>query len=77
MLSPNVLKSVLLVGLITMLLTLGLGLALRSGVVNLSTGQGMRRLVENVYQTVVLLVACLVGLVFIQQCIGLKTAIPW
>jgi hypothetical protein len=77
MLSPNLIKSILLVGLIASLLILGLGIALRSGTVNLSTGQGMRRLAENFYQTCLLVMVVMVGLAVIQQLVGLRMGMFW
>ena len=73
----NSIESILLIGLIAGLLILGLGITLRSGIVNLSTGQGIRRLAENFYQTFLLVTAFMVGLAVIQQLVGLRMGAFW
>jgi hypothetical protein len=63
-------RSVLVLGPIIALLTIGSYLTLQSGVVRLSSGQGARRLVGNLSQMVVLLTGCLFGLALIQMLVG-------
>jgi hypothetical protein len=77
MVSLDRVEGFLLIGLIGSLLGLGLGITLRSGVVNLSTGQGMRRLAENFYQTFLLVMALMVGLAVIQELVGLRMGVVW
>ncbi|HEX8202584.1 MAG TPA: hypothetical protein VF590_19050 [Isosphaeraceae bacterium] len=52
------------------LLALGLLIALRSGVESPSSGFGLRQLAANLSQTLLLMVACLVGLALLQQLVG-------
>jgi hypothetical protein len=66
------LEAFLLLAPIIGLLGLGIGLTLRSGVVSLSSGQGMRRLAENLYQTLLMMGLCLILLALIQQFVGLR-----
>ena len=70
-------EGLVIVGIIGSLLTLGLGLSLKSGVVTVTTGNGFRRLVENLYQTIVILMLCLVGLVVIHRYAGLGMPKLW
>jgi hypothetical protein len=71
------LEGILILGPIIALLGLGLGLTLRSGVVTLNNGQGIRRFGENLFQTLLLLGACLVVMALIQQFVGLRFGILW
>jgi hypothetical protein len=64
------LKEICTIGSIVGLWTIGLFLALRSGVVSLATGQGVRRLYENVSRAVLVICGCLVALALIQRAIG-------
>jgi len=75
--SWNHVEAVLILGPIVGLLALGIGLALRSGVVNVSTGQGMRRLASNLSHTVLIIGACLVVLILIQQLAGIRMRLFW
>jgi uncharacterized membrane protein (Fun14 family) len=71
------LRAILIAGPIIGLLTLGLWLSLRSGVVSLSTGQGQRQLMENLSQMIMLLAVYLVGLILIQQIVGFRIGSMW
>ena len=55
---------------IVALLALGLVITLRSGVSSPASCHGRRQIAVNLSQTVLLLVACLVGLAALQQLVG-------
>jgi hypothetical protein len=69
------LEAYLLLIPIIALFGLGLVLTLRSGVVNVTSGTGMRRVVANLYQTALVVGACLIGLAVIQQMVGLHVGL--
>jgi hypothetical protein len=69
------LEGMLILGPIIAMLALGMVLTLRSGVVSLSTGQGMRRVVENLFQTLLILGVFLVIMALIQQLVGMRLGI--
>jgi hypothetical protein len=71
------LECFLILGPILLLFALGLVLTLRSGVADLSTGQGMRRMVGNLYHTLLMVGGCLIGLALIQQMVGLHIGLVW
>jgi hypothetical protein len=71
------LESALILGPIIALFVLGLYLTLRSGVVSLSDGGGLRRVAENLCQTLLMLTGGLIGLAIIQQMVGMHLALLW
>ena len=71
------LQAILTLGPIVGLLVLGFGLTLRSGVVGAGAGQGMRRLVGNLSQTLILTTGCLIGLALVQQFVGFRSGLIW
>jgi hypothetical protein len=75
--SRNQFEALLILGPIIGLLTLGMGLTLRSGVVSVSTGQGMRRFAANLSQTILIIFASLILLVVIQQIAGIRMNVVW
>lgn len=75
MLGSDLLRLVFVLGPIAALLTLGLGLTVRSGVVGLSTGQGWRRAAGNLSQTILLVAGSLLGLLVLQQFVGFKLGV--
>lgn len=73
----GVLRIVFILGPIIGLFVLGSGLALRSGVMSLSTGQGLRQLMENLSQMIVLVGVYLIVLVVIQEMVGFRLGAIW
>ncbi len=71
------LKAVCVLGPIVFLLALGVWLTLRSGVVSVSHGQGFRQMAANMTQTFLMVLICLIAMLFIQQLIGYRFALPW
>jgi hypothetical protein len=71
------LKAVLIAAPILLLLSLGLTLTLRSGVVGVAGGGGFRRFAGNLTHTVLGMAACLVLLIAIQEMIGFRFGIRW
>jgi hypothetical protein len=71
------LEGFLILGPIIGLLVLGAVLTLRSGVVNLGSGQGLRRFAANLYQTLLMVGVCLIGMAAIQQFVGLHLHLKW
>jgi ABC-type Fe3+ transport system permease subunit len=69
---PDLWKNALILGPIGLLLALGFGLTLRSGVANMRSTRGWRQSLENLSRTVLLLAGCLIGLAVIQQVVGFK-----
>jgi hypothetical protein len=64
------LKAVFVFGPILGLLVLGLVITLKSGVVSLSTHQGVERFMGNLSQLLIGIVGYLVGLLALQRFIG-------
>jgi hypothetical protein len=75
--TTGVLRLVFLLGPIVVLLGLGCFLALRSGVVSLGTGQGLRQLIGNLSQMIVQVAAYVIGLVLIQEMVGFHLGAMW
>jgi hypothetical protein len=73
----DLIEGLILVSMIGALLVLGFGLILRSGVINLSAGQGMRQMAANLSQALLMLAVCIFGLAVIQQAIGFRMALFW
>jgi hypothetical protein len=71
------LEAFLLLIPIIALFAVGLVLTMRSGEGNVTSGKGIRRLVENLYQTLLVVGACLIGLAVIQQVVGLHVRLFW
>jgi hypothetical protein len=71
------LEGLLILSPIIILLGLGMVLTLRSGVVSLSQGQSLRRMVENLYQTLFMVGLCLILMALIQQFVGLGARRLW
>lgn len=71
------LKLVCVLGPILGLLALGLSMTLRNGIVGLNTCQGARQLMQNLSKTAVMVAACLVGLLLVQQFIGYRMSLMW
>jgi hypothetical protein len=65
-------KTLFVLAPIVLLLGLGFALTLRSGVVEVANGAGLRRLVGNLSHTVVMTLVCIVLLAIVQQLIGFK-----
>jgi len=70
-------KVVCILGPIFALLALGLSLTLRNGIGGLASCQGTRQLVQNLSKTVMMLAVCLVGLMLVQQLIGVRLSLMW
>jgi uncharacterized membrane protein (Fun14 family) len=77
MATVEILRAAFIVGPIVGLFVLGFWLTLRSGVVSLSSGQGLRQMVENLSQTIVLLAGYVVGMAVIQQIVGFSFGPMW
>lgn len=74
--SPSeMLKAVFVVGPILALISLGFALTLRSGVVSLASGKGLRQLGENLSHAVLLIVLCLLALLVLQKIAGFHPAL--
>ncbi len=59
------------------LLLLGAWLTIRSGVMNLTTGQGRRLMMTNVSRMAILTALCLVALVALQQLVGFRLTLAF
>ena len=70
MTSADQIKLLCIVGPIIGLLVMGFLITARSGVVRLTSGPGARLLVENVSKTILLVVACLLAMLLVQQFLG-------
>ncbi|HEX8203044.1 MAG TPA: hypothetical protein VF590_21385 [Isosphaeraceae bacterium] len=66
----ELLRAVFIIGPIVGLFVLGFWLTLRSGVMSLGTGQGLRQFLGNLSQTIVLLAGYVAGMAVIQQVVG-------
>ena len=77
MVNLDQLKFIGVLGPIFVLLALGFGLTLRSGVANLSSGQGLRQAAENFSQTVLLVAGVVVILLVLQGVAGFGHALVW
>ena len=75
--TTGVLRVVFIVGPIVALFGLGCWLALRSGVVSLGTGQGLRQLIGNLSHLIMLVAAYVIGLVVIQEMVGFRLGAMW
>jgi hypothetical protein len=77
MITMEQLKVIGVLGPIFVLLALGFGLTLRSGVMNLSSGQGLRQAAENFSQTVLMVAGVLVVLLILQEVAGFGRQLGW
>ena len=68
--STNLARSVLFFTPILFLFGLGLGLALRSGVRQLLSGDGVRQLAGNFSRVIVVMTFCMIAVAAVQQYIG-------
>ena len=76
--NPSVaMKLVLVFGPVFLLVLMGLAITLRSGVVHLASGQGLRRMAGNLSHTAIALIACVIALVAIQEAVGLRVHFGW
>jgi uncharacterized membrane protein (Fun14 family) len=75
--ATDFLRIAFIVGPIVGLFVLGFWLTLRSGVVSVGTGQGLRRMMENLSQTIVLLTGYVIGMAVIQQIVGFNLGLMW
>jgi hypothetical protein len=71
------LKVAAVLGPIAVLFLIGFWLIVRSGLMGLPDGQGLRRMVENASRAAFLLVGCLVALAFVQRIVGFHLALAW
>lgn len=69
------LRVLLAVGPVILLLFLGFALTLRSGVVHAAPGHAMRRMALNFSQTMILVAACVVGIVILHQLLGMQLSL--
>lgn len=71
------LRAVFVLGPIIGLLLVGTWLSLRSGIARLSSEKGLRRLAENLTQTILMIGASLLVLFVVQEFVGYQMTLPW
>ncbi|MEO6809402.1 MAG: hypothetical protein ABI353_09870 [Isosphaeraceae bacterium] len=75
MLDMHYVRIICVLGPILSLLVLGFGIALWSGVANLTSGEGIRLVMGNLSRTLLVVAAVLVVLAILQQVVG--TSLAW
>jgi hypothetical protein len=70
-------KIVLVFGPILGLLVLGCWVTIRSGVVELASWRGLRRMAQNVSHMAIWTALCMAGLAAVQQLVGIRMAMLW
>lgn len=68
-------KIVVVFAPIISMIVLGSWVAIRSGVVELASWQGMRRMAQNMSQAVIWTGVCLLALAVVQQIVGFRLAL--
>jgi hypothetical protein len=68
-------KAVVVLAPIAGLVVAGFVITLQSGVVNLTSHEGLRQMAWNLSEAVLLLVGCLVGFLVIQQLCGIHVGL--
>jgi hypothetical protein len=77
MVSSDSLRTILAFGPVLALVVLGMAIALRSGVSNVATYQGLERLVSNLSQLMFRILAYGLGLLAVERFMGLPIPTPW
>lgn len=72
MLDMHYVRIICVLGPILSLLALGFGIALWSGVANLTSGEGIRLVMGNLSRTLLVVALVIVGLVILQQVVGFQ-----
>lgn len=70
-------KIIAVFGPIIGLLVLGSWVAIRSGVIELASWQGMRQMVQNMSQAVIWTILSLLALAAVQQFVGFRLSLMW
>ncbi len=72
MIAMELARGVMILSPILALFAMGLAITLRSGEVNLNSGDGLRQLAGNLSQMLITLVTCLLVLALVQQLVGFR-----
>lgn len=72
MLDMHYVRMICILGPILSLLIIGFGIVLRSGVANLTSGEGVRLVMGNLSRALLVVAAVLVVLAILQQVVGYK-----